>query len=94
MADDHWRAVEIDKEGWRVVAIPPVEFRRAKGMLPFLFLKKGGSIEELQPFLNLEKGDLWELMLRSLVMKFRPRGPYNVDVFTGGQGCGKRPGHV
>lgn len=89
LADNQWRAVEIDADGWRVVDLPPVEFRRAKGMLPLPAPERGGSVEELRPFLNLEKGDLWTLMLGSLVMKLRPRGPYNVDVFTGGQGCGK-----
>lgn len=89
LADDEWRAVEIDSDGWRVVATPPIEFRRAKGMLPLPVPEPGGRIEDLRPFLNLDNGDLWTLMLGSLVMKFRPRGPYNVDVFTGGQGCGK-----
>lgn len=89
LADDQWRAVEIDADGWRVVDLPPVEFRRAKGMLPLPAPERGGNLDELRPFLNLEKGDLWTLMLGSLAMKLRPRGPYNVDVFTGGQGCGK-----
>ena len=89
LADEQWRAVEIDATGWRVVDLPPVEFRRAKGMQPLPVPERGGNLDELRPFLNLEKGDLWTLMLGSLVMKLRPRGPYNVDVFTGGQGCGK-----
>jgi len=29
LADEHWRAVEIDADGWRVVTCPPVRFRRA-----------------------------------------------------------------
>ena len=34
LADDHWRAIEIDATGWRVVADPPVRFRRSPIMLP------------------------------------------------------------
>jgi len=34
LADDQWRAIEIDTTGWRVVAEPPVRFRRAPFMLP------------------------------------------------------------
>src|SRR5437763_9115647 len=34
LADECWRAVEIGPDGWRVVAPPPVRFRRAAGMLP------------------------------------------------------------
>jgi DNA polymerase I len=93
LADDQWRAVEIDSDGWRLVGLPPVEFRRAKGMLPLPVPERGGSLDVLRTFLNLEKNnkndELWALMLGSLVMKFRPRGPYPVDVFTGPQGCGK-----
>jgi hypothetical protein len=32
-ADKHWRAVEIGTDGWRIIAFPPVRFRRAAGML-------------------------------------------------------------
>jgi hypothetical protein len=53
LADAHWRAVEIGPEGWRVMASPPVRFRRAAGMLPLPMPVKGGSIDELAPFLNL-----------------------------------------
>ncbi len=34
LADERWRAVEIGTEGWRVIATPPVRFRRPEGMLP------------------------------------------------------------
>ena len=31
LADEHWRAVEIGADGWRVLERPPVRFRRAPG---------------------------------------------------------------
>src|SRR5262249_26153227 len=34
LADEHWRAVEIGPDGWRVIGRPPVRFRRSAGMLP------------------------------------------------------------
>lgn len=34
LADETWRAVEIDATGWRVTDNPPVRFRRAAGMRP------------------------------------------------------------
>jgi hypothetical protein len=34
LADDHWRAVEIGPDGWRLNGRPPVRFRRPAGMLP------------------------------------------------------------
>ena len=33
LADTAWRAVEVGPHGWRVVAEPPVRFRRPAGLL-------------------------------------------------------------
>src|ERR1700675_2207798 len=33
LADEHWRAVDIGPDGWRVIGCPPVRFRRPPGML-------------------------------------------------------------
>src|ERR1700730_354031 len=53
LADEHWRAVDIGPEGWKVMGCPPVRFRRPAGMLPLPVPEQGGSIETLQSFLNL-----------------------------------------
>jgi len=53
LADEHWRAVEIGPDGWRVLECPPVRFRRSPGMLPLPVPERGGSIEALRSFLNL-----------------------------------------
>jgi hypothetical protein len=34
LGDPTWRAVEVEAQGWRVVACPPVKFVRRLGMLP------------------------------------------------------------
>jgi hypothetical protein len=31
IGDEAWRAIEIDKDGWRIMADPPVKFRRSGG---------------------------------------------------------------
>jgi hypothetical protein len=46
-ADEHWRAVDIGSDGWRVIGNPPVRFRRSAGMLPLPVPDRGGSIEAL-----------------------------------------------
>src|SRR5262252_274967 len=51
LADERWRAVEITPEGWRVIAAPPVHFRRPAGMLPLSVPQQGASIEALNSFL-------------------------------------------
>jgi hypothetical protein len=53
LADQHWRAVAIDRDGWRVLGCPPVRFHRSPGMLPLPIPERGGSIEALRPSLKL-----------------------------------------
>ena len=44
LGDPAWRAVEITRWGWRIVARPPVKFRRARGLLALPRPLRGGSI--------------------------------------------------
>src|SRR5260370_12476261 len=53
LADEHWRAVDIGADGWRVLGCPPIRFRRPPGMLPLPVPERGGSIEALRSFLHL-----------------------------------------
>jgi hypothetical protein len=43
LCDRHWRAVEVDAGGWRVLDACPVRFRRARGMLPLPTPERGGA---------------------------------------------------
>jgi len=43
LGDDHWRVVEIDSAGRRVMERPPVWFRRPAGLLPLPEPKSPGS---------------------------------------------------
>lgn len=52
--DETWRAVESDATGGRVIDSPPVRFRRAAGMQRLSMPVKGGSIEALRSFLNVQ----------------------------------------
>ena len=89
LADDEWRAIEITPSGWRVISRPPVQFIRSRGLRPLPIPERGGSLADLEPFLNLmTEGDL-KLMLGWLVMALNPQGPYPVLVVTGEQGSAK-----
>jgi hypothetical protein len=89
LADPEWRCVEITENGWRVMADPPVRFKRARGMLPLPTPVGGGSLEELRPFLNYATEDDFRLMVAWLVMALRPTGPYPILALHGEQGSGK-----
>jgi hypothetical protein len=55
LADLAWRAIEIDREGWRIVEEPPVRFLRPAGMQPLPAPAAEGSVESLQSYLNISK---------------------------------------
>jgi len=88
LVNDDWQAVEVSREGWRVVAEPPVRFRRARGMLAIPHPVGGGSLAELRHFVNVQTDD-WPLIPAWLVAAVRPRGPYPALVLQGEQGSAK-----
>lgn len=57
LADDAWRVIEIDSEGWRVTGASPVRFRRTAGMRAITVPQRGGSINDLRAFVNLTDAD-------------------------------------
>ena len=88
LIDDNWRAIEIDKNGWRIVDNPPVRFRRVMAMQPLLVAELGGSVAELREFVNVSD-EQWPLLLAWLVAALRPTGPYPVLKMLGEQGSAK-----
>ena len=94
LADACWRAVEIDPDGWRVVAAPPIRFRRPPGMLPLPQPKHRGSfedlgVEDLGSLLNLRSRDDLVLVVAWLFAVLRGAGPYPVLAISGEQGSAK-----
>jgi DNA primase len=89
LANKKWEVIEITASGWKVVANPPVRFRRPKGTLPLPVPVKGGSLEELRAFLNIKDEESWCLLVAWLVAAFRPVGPYTILVLQGEQGTAK-----
>jgi len=89
LADEHWRAVEIGPDGWRLTERPPVRFRRPAGILPLPEPEPGGSIETLDSFLNLPRWSDFVLVVAWLLAALRSRGPYPVLAISGEQGSAK-----
>lgn len=89
LADEHWRVVEVDGDGWRVLDRAPTRFRRAAGMRALLEPKRGGTVDELREFVNVEDERAWRLLVAWLVMALSPRGPYPVLVLGGEHGAAK-----
>ncbi|MBZ0254143.1 MAG: hypothetical protein K8I02_12455 [Candidatus Methylomirabilis sp.] len=89
LADEAWRAVEIDADGWRIVASPPVRFRRASGMAALPAPEPGGDIALLHPFLNVRNESDLVLVVAWMLAALRDRGPYPVLMLSGEQGSAK-----
>ncbi|MFO0824467.1 MAG: bifunctional DNA primase/polymerase [Gemmataceae bacterium] len=88
LADDDWRAIEVDDSGWRIVDDPPVRFRRTPRMLPLPVPESGGSLAELRRFVNVTDED-WPLILAWLVAALRPDSSYPILKLNGEQGAAK-----
>jgi hypothetical protein len=89
LGDATWRAVEIDTTGWRVIETPPVRFRRAAGVQSLPTPERGGSVEMLRPFLNVQTDTDFVLVVAWALAVLRNRGPYPVIVLSGEQGSAK-----
>lgn len=89
LANEAWEAIEITLAGWRVVAEPPVRFRRTRGMRALPYPSVDGDIAALRPFLNIGSNDAWVLVVAFLVGTFKPDGPFPILVLNGEQGSCK-----
>jgi hypothetical protein len=89
LADEHWRAVEIGPDGWRVLERPPVRFRRSPGMLPLPEPERDGSVEALRSFLNVSNQTDFVLVVAWLLAALRSGGPYPLLAISGEQGSAK-----
>jgi hypothetical protein len=88
LGDAEWRAVSIDRQGWKVVKNPPVRFRRPKGMSPLPEPERGGILEMLKQFVNISDEE-WVLLVGWMLGALRPRGPYPILEIHGEQGSAK-----
>ena len=88
LCDPTWRAVEIDLDGWRIVDHPPPRFRRARGSQPLPEPERGGTLQELRGFFNVDS-EGWALIKAFLVSALKPAMPYPILIAKGEQGAGK-----
>ena len=92
LCDREWRVVEIKANEWRILAAKdsPVKFVRTQGMQPLPEPVRGGTMNELKPFLNSQLEDnAWALIVGWLVMALHPFGPYPLLSISGEQGSAK-----
>jgi hypothetical protein len=83
-----WSAVEIDAQGWRIIAEPPVRFIRPESLLALPTPIEGGSLNELRELINAES-ESWILIITFLLFCFCPNRTYPVLVLSAHRGSGK-----
>ena len=88
LCDPQWRAVEITREGWKVVTNPPVLFRRPNGAKALPEPTRGGSLKDLRKLVNVSD-DQFTLALGWMVNTFLPVGGFLHMILEGEQGSAK-----
>lgn len=88
LGDSSWRAVEVTASGWRIIANPPICFRRSRGMRALPLPIAGGTLRELFQFVNVPE-ESQPLVLGWLAAALRPGLPLPLLAIHGEQGSGK-----
>jgi hypothetical protein len=91
LCNPKWQVVEITAQGWQVIDESPVRFRRSGSMQALSNPERGGHIDLLKKFLNVDPTTR-VLIVSWLVGAFRPTGPYPVLALFAEQGAGKSTG--
>ena len=89
LGDADWSSVQISAGKWEVTRKGPARFQRAHSMQPLPYPRKGGSIDQLRPFLNVASETDFRMLVAWLLGCFHPKGPYPILILTGEQGSAK-----
>jgi hypothetical protein len=82
------KIVRIDVDGWEVITSSPVAFLRKKGTPSLPEPKRGGSLKDIQSFVNVSDED-FPLLLGFLLNQFSPEGTKPILFLHGMAGSGK-----
>src|SRR5207247_487377 len=88
LCNEAWTGIKITPQGWSIVHTGSL-FTRVPGMQALPTPERGGSIEELRRFANVETDDDFILLVAWVVGAFHPRGPYPLLALCGEQDSAK-----
>jgi hypothetical protein len=89
LGDTDWQVIKVTPDGWEVLPEAPVKFIRSRETLPLPVPERGGSWDELKPFINVESDDDWWLFISVLLQAFWADGPFVLMELIGSEGSGK-----
>jgi putative DNA primase/helicase len=84
-----WSVIEVDARGWRWLPSTRSRLIRPSGFGELPTPERGGSVDQLRPFLNVADDDQWRLLVAFLLGIFHPTGLYSVLGIHGEQGSAK-----
>jgi hypothetical protein len=88
LADEHWRAIEISANGWKILDCSPIPFVRTSSMKALPEPVPDGDLSLLWNFANIPIDDHL-LVLTWLLETLRPDTPFALLELTGEQGSAK-----
>jgi hypothetical protein len=91
LCNETWQVVEISADGWQVINVSPVPFKRPKGLLPLPEPNKSNkeNFQALKKYINLKTEDDFILLVAWLVGALRKEGDHVILVLQGPEGTGK-----
>lgn len=88
LGNDRWDAIEITKDGWRIVSKPPVRFKRSAGQMPLPYPEEGDGFTLLRDLFKFSDPRTSTLVEGWLLGTFSA-GPYPILILKGEQGTAK-----
>ena len=90
LANETWQAVKITADGWEVINSTPFPlFRRFKNTAAQVLPERGGSLELLKKYINLQNDKDWLLMQACNASSLIPEIPHVLSIFYGDKGSAK-----
>ncbi|MHB1845347.1 MAG: hypothetical protein ACYCWW_11005 [Deltaproteobacteria bacterium] len=84
-----WDSVEVSPGGWSIGKRPPVRFRRPAKWSPLPMPDRGGTLDELRPFVNCGDDQSFALLLAWCLAALRSSFPTPILILQGEQGSAK-----
>lgn len=89
LCNDRWSCIEISRDGFVEIDNPPINFVRSKGMKELPPPKQGGTLEDIEKFINASSHDILVLIVSWILAALRGYGPFPILAVTGEQGSSK-----
>ena len=89
LTDKHWRVARVTSKGWEILNRPPILFYRYSHQRPQVEPVRGGDLDELLGFVNLQDTQQKQLLLTYLVSCLIPDIPHPIPIVRGPQGSAK-----